>query len=947
MKFQFIIFVVSVFLFSAIKSVGQELNGKIDDIAELTTIVEIPFTMPDGTKLMTDIYLPLTRDSMVIDFEIPGFGIVALEVIPRGVQYIIYDSINGEVNKHPYQLPLIFARTPYNKDRETEIEESIFTLMGYGYVLQNSRGRSNSEGVYFPMFSDSWNKNPYHPGLKHIHDITDLSDPMNGNRHEDGYNSIQFINDSLYRIYQQDTFLVGNGSVGMVGYSALASSQYQAAAAHKIDPNEKGLKCLFPIVGTNENYHSIGFHNGVFRQSLVEGWITGQMNDINESLTDQDHSLLNTIHSPADFGMQTTAEVTKTGIDYLTSYTVNGSIPAYFPNSNMRYDMDASRANVNEFGEGDINGKFSRYKNMEVPIYHLSGWWDIYVNGQIDTYNNLIQNLSPEKGNKSLQKLVIGPWTHLSVGKRTAGDITYKANVNDFIVQTDKVLNNRGELALDKILNSDILQWFRGNLNYGSTNRIGEPKILIPESKKWQKLNGLISVRIPASDNLFSVSEFINYMSGHAGLPGIKLELKFGTITTTYELEVPKLDQPIFTTQAPLELDEIVNFSKIPNVRLYVPGPINDGIIENETLGNYWMAKDSFPFYTDILPTKMYLHTNGEINQNQPENDEGRLSYLSDPNNPVITVGGNNMLVNNPNGSGKSEGQKNLANPDFIQQTMNNESVIQFESELIADSVSVVGIPVATLFASSNPEDSTIKFTDTDFFVRILDVYPNGKEYFVVEGAVNARAKDYAKKLVAGIDEGDTPFENIRINKIYEYQFKMLPIAYTFGKNHKIKVLISSSNYPRYQVNANIPVNKNEFYRRKPNDGQTFNFEGTQLQARTVIQQIAFSNQFPTNIEFPILGNTQITSSRFLSTQKVQNEFALFPNPANDYFVCTSNSNKPFMFIVYDITGKKIFTSEIKTEHWTSTNFLKKGIYLIRFESESGRQLETKKIIVN
>lgn len=359
------------------------------------------------------------------------------------------------------------------------------------------------------------------------------------------------------------------------------------------------------------------------------------------------------------------------------------------------------------------------------------------------------------------------------------------------------------------------------------------------------------------------------------------------------------------------------------------------------------MMKDSFPFVKDILSTKLYLHASGTIDQDQPESDEGKLSYLSDPNNPVKTVGGNNMLVRNPSGGGKSHGQINLANPSFIYHTLDHEGVIQFETELIEDSLSVVGIPVATLFASCSPEDSTIKFTDTDFFVRVLDVYPDGNEYFVVEGAVNARAKEYAKKLVAGVDDVDTPFENIRINKIYEYQFKMLPIAYTFGKNHKIKVLISSSNYPKYQVNANIPVNTNEFHRRKPNDGQTFSFEGTEMQARTVIHKVAFSDQFPTNIEFPLLGNTQIKTSSSLIAQKAKNEFALFPNPANDYFVCTSNSNKPFRIHIYDITGKKISTSQIKTEHWSSTNFLKKGIYLIRFESESGGQFETKKFIVN
>ena len=47
---------------------------------------------------------------------------------------------------------------------------------------------------------------------------------------------------------------------------------------------------------------------------------------------------------------------------------------------------------VNEYGYGDSLGQYSRYSNMELPIYHLGGWWDIFINGQIDTYNFLMNN---------------------------------------------------------------------------------------------------------------------------------------------------------------------------------------------------------------------------------------------------------------------------------------------------------------------------------------------------------------------------------------------------------------------------------------------------------------------------------------------------------------------------------------------------------------------------
>ena len=44
---------------------GSKINGKLDDITDFSTCTQVPFTMPDGTKLMTDIYLPILQDSFV------------------------------------------------------------------------------------------------------------------------------------------------------------------------------------------------------------------------------------------------------------------------------------------------------------------------------------------------------------------------------------------------------------------------------------------------------------------------------------------------------------------------------------------------------------------------------------------------------------------------------------------------------------------------------------------------------------------------------------------------------------------------------------------------------------------------------------------------------------------------------------------------------------------
>ena len=108
---------ISLFIFNT--SFAQ-LNGQLDDVSEFSTKITVPFEMPDGIKLMTDVYLPIFKDSLVVDLSIPPFDDITLELIPKNIQVIMYDSILTDtgmaVNDNPFQLPVIFTRTPYNKN---------------------------------------------------------------------------------------------------------------------------------------------------------------------------------------------------------------------------------------------------------------------------------------------------------------------------------------------------------------------------------------------------------------------------------------------------------------------------------------------------------------------------------------------------------------------------------------------------------------------------------------------------------------------------------------------------------------------------------------------------------------------------------------------------------------------------------------------------------------
>ena len=305
-----------------------------------------------------------------------------------------------------------------------------------------------------------------------------------------------------------------------------------------------------------------------------------------------------------------------------------------------------------------------------------------------------------------------------------------------------------------------------------------------------------------------------------------------------------------------------------------------------------------------------------------------------------------------PDGERDSQGQFNLKDPRYEQHTMNRPGVISFESATIKDSLCIVGFPGVKLYAKSNIGGLNDGPTDTDFFVRIVDVYPDGREYFVQGGCVNARARDYVRMLkeepwkdyTIPFVGDDIPFTNINIGEIYEYVFDLLPIAYTFGDGHKMKILISSSNYNRYQVNPNIPIMPNEFFRRKPGDGQTYIFEGETYSPRIAIQRVHFSEEHPTQISLPVYTKTY-TDIGDVEAESTGPEMLLFPNPAADVVTVYMNNGGEYNLNILNIDG-----SLIRSENSFRDNFnldvstLSQGIYFIELTDTETKERFVQKL---
>jgi predicted acyl esterase len=935
------------------------LNGKIDAISEFSGRRTVPFTMPDGIRLSTDVFIPETQDCMLVNITLPlpawlggttNLGDVML--IPNHTQIIMYDSIGGQPNPNPFQLPVVFTRTPYDKTGDPTGE--YISLFGYASVVQDMRGRYASEGVYMPMYSDSWDKNPYHPNYGHVLDVTDLTDPRNGNRHEDGYNSIRFIIDSLVRDYgalPHTNNMMTTGDIAMFGASALGNSQYQAAAAHRIDPDpaKPGLKALFPIVATLEHYRYTGYQNGVFRDRIVTGWLKGQIfTGTDDDLNDIDNDIDNTLHSATDYGLPNKFDAANAAIDHFTKVRYDDDYCGYYPNSKGRADMDASAAPVDANGEGDANGQFSRYTNMRVPAYHLTGWWDIFTDGQIDTWQRMREHNTPQIAD--LQKLIIGPWAHQTTGGQTTGDRTYPDNVGELIgINLDDFGSN---LDLGKAVNSEIIGWFRYHLNYIPGRELREPKVIIPESQVWQDVGSpYIQVRVPSQDLILPLEDLINFIIGEGDLEGVQVEVKENLTggTTEFTIPVPNLGNLLPGISAsPMGPIPYKDFSQgVPDVRFYVPGPVDDGVAANQSVGNYWFAVDTFPVIQHIRWTPKYLHANGTINDNAPTQDEGYKMFVHDPDDPILTIGGSNMIVRTPDGERDSQGQFNLKDPRYAPYTMDREGVISFQTEMLTDTMSIMGFPVMTLYAKSNPAGASSGPTDTDFDVRVLDVYPDGSEYFVFEGIVNARGRLYAKHMADhGVENPNIPFSNIEIGQLYQYKFRMLPIAYTWGINHRVKILISSSNYTRYQVNPNLPIQDGEFFRRKPGDGQTYRYNGVDMAPRVAVQRVHFSPEHPCFINLPVYDPTFFVGEEEAVDPANATDMLVWPNPTTGQ--ATVHASRPGFYTlqVFNAMGQLVHEDSLREQASFDMGAMQSGVYFVKLIDQKTGNAATEKLVV-
>ena len=240
-----------------------------------------------------------------------------------------------------------------------------------------------------------------------------------------------------------------------------------------------------------------------------------------------------------------------------------------------------------------------------------------------------------------------------------------------------------------------------------------------------------------------------------------------------------------------------------PRVRYYTMG------------SNKWQQAQSFPLPNTEVKN-FFLSSAGKANTRNgdgalvalPPTKDNPDAFTYDPMNPVGSYGGNVCCTGNAvQGGSFDQSQMELRN-----------DILVYTSDSLTEGVEITGFIESTLFVSSTGPD-------TDVTIKLIDVYPDGKAYNLDETIQRLRYREGYDKEVF-----------MEKNKVYKVDLTPMVTSNYFAPGHKIRIEVSSSNFPRFERNMNTGGN---------------NYD--ESRGLVVENKIHHSKQYPSVIKLPIV----------------------------------------------------------------------------------------------
>lgn len=225
--------------------------------------------------------------------------------------------------------------------------------------------------------------------------------------------------------------------------------------------------------------------------------------------------------------------------------------------------------------------------------------------------------------------------------------------------------------------------------------------------------------------------------------------------------------------------------------------------------GGRWRDEQAFPLARTRF-TPYYLHPDGRLVRERPH--AAPITFRFDPAHPVPTIGGNLSSVAGLLEAGGFD-QRCRANTLFATDRLplsERRDVLVYQTEPLSEAVEVTGPVEVKLFVSSSA-------VDTDFTAKLLDVYPRSTDYplgFDLNLGDSITRMRYRNSLAQA--------ELMEPGKVYPVTIRLYPTANLFARGHRIRLDISSSNFPRFDLNPNTGEPLQQHRRMVPADNTVY-----------------------------------------------------------------------------------------------------------------------------
>lgn len=207
----------------------------------------------------------------------------------------------------------------------------------------------------------------------------------------------------------------------------------------------------------------------------------------------------------------------------------------------------------------------------------------------------------------------------------------------------------------------------------------------------------------------------------------------------------------------------------VPKVRYFVMGK------------DRWENAETWP-PPQMKWQRFFLHSNGRANtakgdgalsRSEPSSEPPDI-FVYDPHSPATTLGGRVLATGR------------LVPGPFDQTPIETRNdILCYSTPELKEDIEITGPLIFHLFAATSAKD-------TDFMAKLVDVHPNGAAYNVAEGFIRAR---YRKSVIRP--------ELVEPGEVNEYLIDMAATSIVFRRGHRIRIEITSSNFPRVDRNMN------------------------------------------------------------------------------------------------------------------------------------------------